>query len=412
MNPSRPWPLRGLLLYTLLMAESPALLSPANAAEAARVIPWDALARAPLRVTVQGQTFSRTLDQIVAAVTTHQPVSVWLDRRVDPDQSVDLVSPGPTAAAVLMELVRSHSLAAAVIPVAEDSKTLVVLVGRPGWVDNVLATFDAFPIPSPTLVPPTDVRWPDGTTPASILRAIVDAPPGGTIDLAGFTTTDDNASTWVPHDLWRAGQLSGVDAWTAAQLVLCQLDLCRLATREGPAVQPSLAISSMRRPGLLRPLDNGSDAKPIVFSYMIDGDRDAANWRTRLRAIDATAKVRGRGGLLDILATPTVHRQLVADVWQHDVVPPARNAGRSTVTTEATFELKLVNKPAGEVIRHLATTAGLKFELLVGAELRADRLISLDAKSQTLPELARRVAAMAELNLDWGESSVKVGLPK
>ena len=143
---------------------------------------------------------------------------------------------------------------------------------------------------------------------------------------------------------------------------------------------------------------------------MEDGEDEV---RRAVQAVDAAASFRSgrdqktRTKTLRVHTNPAGHRAALAAQW-NAAPAPAQIAASGR---EATYDLKLLNKPANEVLSQFAGAAGKKLAIDDNAKLRSQALVSLDATKQTLSQLAQTIAAQANLKVDWGEQVVRVSLP-
>jgi ElaB/YqjD/DUF883 family membrane-anchored ribosome-binding protein len=135
--------------------------------------------------------------------------------------------------------------------------------------------------------------------------------------------------------------------------------------------------------------------------------------RRAVRQADASASFRSgrdpqtRKKTLRVHSNPAGHRAALAAQWAAAPAPAqVAAAGR-----DATYDLKLLNKPAREVLQQFAGAAAKKLVVDEEANLRSQTLVSLDATKQTLEQLAQSIAAQANLQIEWGETIVHVSLP-
>ncbi|EMI53121.1 hypothetical protein RSSM_05437 [Rhodopirellula sallentina SM41] len=347
--------------------------------------------------------------------------SIWIDRQVDPTTNVSLTVAATSAAKVVVDLAEKSDLAVFPLPG-------VLLVGRPQWVDSA-ASFLTVETTDDDLV---SVRWPSGSTASEVLELILTAPKvrnsrAKVADL-GDRLRNSNVSTlprptvaWLPHDVWPAGELIGVDRTTAVSLVLAQFDYAiKPGTRLESLTTRSSSRSRNNSAARGAPSDSQSDlpngivgwseltaGKPFPMSYP-KGDSVTAI-RETLAAQSVRSSVRTSGDKITVLATAENHRRALAAHWRSTSATPSRRDKPNAKA--AVFDLKLINKTAGDVLRQLAATDGKRFRIEPDAELASQRRINLDGKQKTLRELAIMVAESADLAVEWGEEEVVIRKP-
>ncbi|MCM2372467.1 hypothetical protein [Aporhodopirellula aestuarii] len=416
--------LTALLLFALVarpaMAQPP-LPSPLAA---------ESLARTRITMSVEEQTLGTLLDQVLRSVVAGEPPtsetsrepppspvrSIWMDRRVDPTTKVSLTVASTPAAQVMLELLRKDNLAMFPLPG-------VMLVGRSEWVDTAASQLAVGPTTSRDLI---SVRWPTGSTAAEVLALILASPdsaPGDTdiTDLATFRLPNPHDHTralevtWLPHDIWPSGKLIHVDRSTAVSLVLAQFDLSlkrgtrleTLMSKTAPADGAPPISRATEMPSGVQAWTETLPAKPFPLTYPAG---DSANEiRKRLAGEKPRPSIRASGKQLTILATAATHRLALATHW---IAAPAETGGKPGATPKsAVFDLKLVNKAAGDVLRQLAAADGKKIRIEANAELGSQKRINLDGSKKTLKELAEIVAASAGLAIQWNGDEVIVSKP-
>ncbi|MFG0286749.1 MAG: hypothetical protein ACF8CQ_01150 [Rhodopirellula sp. JB044] len=422
-------PLQSLLNVILLTAVGAASVSaqaPADSAFAA-----ESLARTPVTLSIEDQTLPTLIRQIFVSIggswsapgnsQVNSCRSIWIDRQVDPTTTVSLTVTATSAAKVIVDLAEKSDLAVFPLPG-------VLVVGRPQWVDAA-ASFVTVGATDDDLI---SVRWPSGSTASEVLELILAAPKVRNLRAKVTDLSDrlrnSNASTlprrtvtWLPHDVWPAGEFIGVDRTTAVSLVLAQFDY---AIKPGTRLESLTTRSSSRSRGNPAsrgaPSDSQSDlpsgivgwseltaGKPFSMSYP-KGDSVTAI-RETLDAQTVRSSVRTSGDTITVRATAENHRRALAAHWRSTAAAPSRR--ESSSAKAAVFDLKLINKAASDVLRQLAATDGKRFRIEPDAELASQRRINLDGKQKTLRELAVMVAESASLEVEWGEEEVVIRKP-
>lgn len=351
----------------------------------------EAFSSTVITVAIDGQTMQEAIDQIVQQVDSGsrpQRWTWWRDGSIDPHQIVSLNLAGGSAAQAITQLTKPQGWEAFPIPG-------ILLVGRPEWIDRTLA--HCVSSPQATSV---DLTWPRGTTSREAMRRVVET-SGASVPIAADFD-------WLPHDVWREANFQQVDPWHVASLMLSEFryvtprafPLERLVTRDGE-LPPQVEF--------LSPEDTRWKNVRFQMSYPVQGSGTAI--RQAVQSFDRTAAFRsGRDGqqrLLRVNTTPAGHRAAWRAVWENAEVPAQiARAGR-----EATYDLKLLNKPAEVVLQQFAGAAGKQLKISEDAKLRSQTLVSLDAQKKTLRELAESIAQQANLQLVWGDVLIEVSLP-
>ncbi|WP_443217443.1 hypothetical protein [Rhodopirellula sp. P2] len=368
-----------------------------------------AFTRTVITVALDGQSADEAIDQIVAQVSSGspgRPWTWWRDGEVDPGKIVSLNLAGGSAAQAMTQLTRPLGWEAFPIPG-------VLLVGRPEWIDRTLGNLVSSAKPQAI-----DLEWPRGTASAtaldSILHAAAGRPATGGAETGG--QKEDRGLEWFPHDVWPAAKFQQVDPWHLASLALGEFGM---AARQGTPLQ-RLRSRDESLPVAVQVI--GADdtkwreARFLMVYPIENSDTDEsgdAELRRAVRAVDATASFRSgrdpktRKKMLRIHTHPTGHRAALATQWAAAPAPAqVAVAGR-----DATYDLKLLNKPAREVLQQFAGAAAKKLVIEDEATLRSQTLVSLDATKQTLEQLAQSIATQANLKVEWGETVVRVRLP-
>lgn len=356
----------------------------------------------PLRLTVDSQRLDKTIESIFRRLPDEAGAAkrpnfnrsgwtYWLDRHVDPSQTVSLKQAGPTAAAVLQEMADQLGLACFPLP-------HVLLIGRPEWVRQTLATVQHSP--APDLV---TWRWPRGTPAVAIMDHLL---PG---KLTNGPPKQPADGSWFPHDIWRSGGWCQVDRRMAVCLMLAQFDLALAPT----ASLRQLRLDAAERPSVVTAAADysGSVARfPIAYP----AGPDAISLRDFARRLRPPAQVRSTAQRMVVTASAAGHLRLLHRLWLQTrppadaSAPPMEDPGAEPPT----FDLRLINRPALDVLSQLAATAGKKIEVTEDAKRLGSELVTLEAKQQTLQSLSFRVAEEVGLAVRWNEKTVEVTVAK
>lgn len=383
----------------------------------------ESLRRTSITLTVENQAFSEVLRRILQSVNLgsegkqggedDRPWSLWLDRRIDPSQKVKVTAADSPAAKVILDVVEPLDLAVYPLPG-------ILLVGRREWVETTLALLPSPPRnrrPGDRDEEPDDlvsVTWPTGTTAAEALAIVVTGQPQDEL-----AVTD--VPTWLPHDIWPQGELRNVDRTLAAALVLAQFDLTLQRTkslkslltqpRDSKPSDQSTTTQAMVLPSMVKRSEGETNGRLNVSTEFVQSYPDgsaALPIRQVLKDQDAKSSVRASGDVLTVRTVANNHVIVVKTLWSIAPAKPPRAQGNEA---ESVFDLKIVNKPVGEVLRQLVTAAGKRIEFGEATELASERLVSLDAIKKTLPELTQEVAEQVGLVITWNEADVLVSKP-
>lgn len=407
----------------------------------------ESLRQSKITLTVQNQALGDVLSRILESVNLayqgsqgnsegeptetserERPWSLWLDRRVDPSQTVDVTATATPATEVINRVIEPVGLVAYPLPG-------VLLVGRNAWVESTLASLptplDPLSRPGPKAASRQDlisIVWPTGTTAAEVLSMAVLAPKP-------LSSDPDKTPNWLPHDVWSGGSLTRVDRTIASALILAQFDLRLqrtgsllplLAKRSSATgsigedgvhaiATPALERSTMVLPQMVTHWRDESTNQAtntslaaIEFNQSYPSGEAAMPIRQALQAQKIRASVRGSKGALNIRTTAHNHLIALKTLWS---VTPESLSRPNGAETEAVFDLKLVNKSVGEVLSQFAAAAGKPIRFEPGTELASRRLVSLDAIKQTLHQLADEVAGQVGLVVKWEDEEVIVVRP-
>lgn len=390
------------------------------------VLAGESLVATRITLSLDEQTLGELLPQLLLRAGGRESLergelppirSLWLDGQVNTGAPVSLTQAGTPAATVILQVAEINDLALFPLPG-------VLLVGRPDWIDSAVSHLPPHKHSTKDLI---SVRWPTGSTPAEVLALILAAPawrqdePTVT-NMTALGSEDFSANrtqsipTWVPHDIWASGSLIAVDRTLAVGLVLARFD-CALrpgtklqslfGTPASTNVTQGVSVLTGAPEGVL-----GWSSMPQADSFVLayPAGESAVAIRATLATNRSRATIRVANNQLLINTTATQHRHAIAAHWHAaaEQTPRAAAAGNQPAPV---FDLRLIDKPAAEVLKQLAQAAGKTFRVAAGAELVGEKLVTLDAKKTTLPDLAQRVAESVGSTVQWGESEVVLGNP-
>jgi hypothetical protein len=289
--------------------------------------------RAPVAVFWAGDPLRRAVSQLCAA----QGVAVLIDRRVDPEQGLELRVAGVPLDEVLRRVAEAKGLGLALLgPVVYLGPPHAAALVRPL---SQLRSAEARRLPAEaakTFLRLDRLQWDDFATPRALLAQV--ARSGG-MTVAGLDR--------VPHDLWAAADLPALSLVDRLTLIAIQFDLTFEIAPDGASV-------------VLVPIPD--DLGPIPWT-------------------EAAPK------------TPAPRRMTPA----HRSAPGRRPVGAA----EVRFTQKPTRGPLGVLLAQLAEKLGLELRLerdaIEAAGISLDQTVSFGVENATADELLQALLAPAGL---------------
>ncbi len=321
------------------------------------------------------------LGEAVSRLANVLRANVWLDCRVDPNQSVSLAARDGTIVEILSQLGKDRSLG------VSQLERLVYLGPRESA--EVLRTLSTLCREEVAQLPsrqrtefdgPRAVQWPRLSQPRQLV-----------VDLVRERGWQVRGAELIPHDLWPAGQLPRMTLADQLTVLLVGYDL----TFKLDPSQRAVDIVAIERPVRLArnyrwPTNTRPDAG--VLRQQFPGS---------LVEVDGES-VRVDGLLED-------HERLVA------MLQPRRATQRSESRQRRerrAFTLRVDDKPAGAILGQLARQLGLTIDVdnaaVRAAGLSLDRRVSLSVAGADLDELLEAVLKPADLDFERDGQRVKV----
>jgi hypothetical protein len=320
------------------------------------------------------------LRRAIRNLSQAQGVAVLVDRRVDPDQKLDLQFSGAPLRDALQEIAHRRGLGISLLGP-------VVYLGPPEAAARLrtlsaLREEDVQRLPDPAgrrfsqLKP---FKWDDLATPRDLLKQL--AKQNG-FELANLQL--------VPHDLWAAADLPPLSLADRLTLLAIQFDLTFSISADGTLVS-------------LAPLP---ERVAVVRSY--PGGADPAATARNFSRLAPTAEIKAARGRVYV-------RGLVEDQERiarpHHADSPSKPPPREGLSNKR-FTLTVTKKPVGALLRQLAKQ--LKLELAIDqqaldrAGISLDQLVSFSVKEVTADELFRAAARPAGLSVHRRGHTVEV----
>ncbi len=353
------------------------------AAEPPEKIEW--LTGEKLRAQLEQKiSFNRSgvpLRQGIVSLARSQRVAILLDRRVDPDQKVDMT-------------VADVSLDAGLLVIAERLKVGMAIVGPvvyfgpPKTAERVrtLAALRKEEVPkSPSAVrarflQPHPSRWADLAEPRQLLTA-----------LATECQIEIQGADRIPHDLWSAADLPPASFIDRLTLLAAQFDLTFAIAADGSSVQ----------------LADMPEAPVITRSYPLRGSAAQQSGQVVKKLTEAlpTAKIESDSGPLTVRGRAEDHEFV-------ETFLAGRTAKRTTVTGGQQVYQLTISMPVGKAIQQLGGMMKLDMRVdeaaIRAAGLSLDTEVKATLKDVTADQLLKAVLSPAGLTFERHDKVVDV----
>ncbi|GEM_PF-1408380 len=296
-------------------------------------------------------------------------IPILIDRRVDPDQLVDLTVKDLPLAELLRQL-------------AAAGQADIVWVGSLGYIgssDKAWQMLGICDISGQIVrrLPPGSRKvweaqrafsWPDFSTPRELLMQLAQ-------DAA---ISFDNLDT-VPHDLWAGAKLPPLPLYCRIALVTGQFDLAPVITPE-------------QRPVELRPVE-----PPLRWErvYPAMGPQ-GGGILSAIKKVASDAKIRESRDQIFVFGTTEDHRAVERLFWEKTIsVAPRPPKSLPPAWENRRFTVRQGSGRLASVLAQLANGLGLQLKLdpqeLAKAGVQPDRQLSFSVENATLDELLRAV---------------------
>lgn len=306
-----------------------------------------------------------------------QHAAIFLDRRVDPDQTMDLVVSDVALRELFERIARELQLGLGQVGP-------VTYFGPPATA-AVLGTVAAQREEQEQALPPAvrnrlrraqPLRWSELTTPRELLERLV-ADAG--LQLVGLEQ--------IPHDLWPEADLPPLTFAQSFSLILAGFDLTFEYTADGTAVQlkPLPASASILQRIPLR-------GSPAVVGAEIRRRFPDARFTIEAGAVVVDANVETIAAIRRMLEPPTPRPKL----------PTAKAKGEKRHT------LRVQDKSLGAVAAAIAKEIGVEVRFAAGAEELRDKLVWLDVKEATLDQLLRTLLDSGGLTYRLDQQTLEI----
>jgi hypothetical protein len=360
----------GVLTFVAITAAFLAV-SPAFAEDPIAWLTGDKL-RAQLEQKVDATWEGNPFRRAITNLSRSQCVAILLDRRVDPDEKIDISFNDVTLEAAIKLIAGKKQIGFAKVgPViylgptatAEKLRTL-----------SALRREEALRLPAVArtrILQQQPMRWDDLAAPRELLKKLsADAhiPIGGT--------------ERIPHDLWAAADLPAASFVDRLTLIAGQFDLTFSFADDGSSVR----------------LDEMPDKVVIQHSYPL---RSAAG---RGKEIAQRLAESLPGALIDVAGDKLVVRGRAEDQDFVEAFLSGRPAKQTSVTPgQKVYQLSVV-KPVGALLKALGPKLDLDIrvdeEAIKAAGLSLTTEVKVDVKNVTADELLAAVLSPAKLTFD------------
>lgn len=295
-----------------------------------------------------------------------QRVALLLDRRVDPDQELDLAVQDVPVLGIIREAGLSRNLDVSVLgnvvylgPAASAGRLRTVAELRREEIAKLGSAVDR------KFVEKAPLAWEDFASPREVLRR-----------LAADSGLEMVNVEKVPHDLWPAYQLPPMSLTDRLTLILHQFDMTFQVAVDGRRVAVGPLPDAV---ALVRDYPGGSAPEELVQQWR------AATTGCEFRVVGDRVYVRGQ-------------------LEEHEAIEALRSPKRHAIASEArkpgppgtkVFTADVPNRPLGKVLEHFARQLGLELQIdrgsLQEAGISLDQLVTFRVEEATLDELLQAV---------------------
>jgi hypothetical protein len=329
---------------------------------------------APVTISLVKVPLSRALKSI----RTAQHIATVLDRRVDPDQEIQLAQTREPLRTGLRKLADQLRIGYCQLgPVAYFG---------PASTAGRLRTLAALRLEDARILPQAASRkflqmrsshWEDLAEPKKLVEALAEE---ARVDLVGADR--------IPHDLWPAADLPALTWIDRLTLIAAQFDFTFRIEKGGGQVE----------------LTKIPDKVVLARTYQATRQTDsvAKRWAKALPAAQVTVedqKIRVVGSLED---HEIVEHRLRGAPTQRTTVVPGKEV----------YQLTIEQTPLGQVLEQLAQRLSLEFQIdrkvIERAEISMDQLVSVKVENASLDELLKAVLTGTGLTFRHDDRAISI----
>jgi hypothetical protein len=328
-----------------------------------------------------GGTKGRTFRQAIGRLASSQRVAIVLDRRVDPDQKIELSLDDVTLDAAL-KLIAAHKE----LGVAQVGSAIYLGPKRTADILRTLATLrkdEMLRLPSSVrsrLLQLRPMRWDDLATPRDLLAA-----------LAADSHMEIRGADRIPHDLWAAADVPPANFIDHLTLIAGQFDLTFHFADDGLGVQ----------------LVEMPDSPTIEHSYSLRG-----GLATRGKEIEKKLAEVLPSAKIEVAADKVVVRGRAEDQEYVETYLSGRPAKQTIVAGEKKVYQLTIVMPVGPLIKTLGKKLDLEVRIdedaIKAAGLSLKTEVNVNVKNATADELLKAVLTPAGLAFDRHGKTIKI----
>jgi hypothetical protein len=302
------------------------------------------------------------LRQALESLARNKNVAILLDRRVDPDQKIDISLHQTRLRNILEAIAEKYNLGLSMVgPVAyfappeaaRKVRTLVAL--RQDDIRRLTSgAVKKFFAQKP-------MAWDDFSQPRELLEKL------GAENGVRITALEQ-----IPHDLWAAADLPPLDLVERLTLLAGQYDLTFQVSADGSRV---ILLPAPEQVELARTYQVGRQAQTTAEKYA---------------SLAPRARIKIDGQRIIVTGTIEDHERISAphDPAERDTVKPA-----NPDFTQKRYELTVVEKPIGPLVEQLARQLNLELKIdrqaIDQAGISLDQRVSFSVKNATVDDLLR-----------------------
>lgn len=298
-------------------------------------------------------------------------VAVFLDRRVDPDQRIELSVSDQPVEGVLAQAAEKLKLGTCTIGKTHYIGPKSTVSRLPGVVAQRKS---GLPVQSRAAWNKSkELKWDEAATPRAIAAAL--AQEGG--------TTLVNAEQ-IPHDVWPAYDLPAMTLTERLSLVLAGFDLTYQVASDGT----SLRVVPM--------------PQEKAYASVHTLPADAANIAAQVQRLFPTLKMERSGNRLTVVATLDEHDRI------DELLQTGQTKTVTKVTNPKTYSLTVKNQAAGAVVNTVAKQLGKEFQYDLSLRDKLKEDDSFTVKDVSLEELLTKTLKPLGLSYKLTDTAIEI----
>lgn len=309
------------------------------------------------------------LRQVVRSISTTQGVAVLVDRRVDPDHTVDLTLKDATVRELLQRIAKDRGLGLTMVgpvsylgPPDVTSRLRTLTLVRQEDVAKLPADAEE------TFLLGQPLAWDDLATPRELLGRLAES---SGVRMEGLDQ--------VPHDLWAAADLPSLPLVDRVTLIAVQYDLTFRIATDGRSME-------------LVPIPN---RVAVVRRY--PGGREPEQLAQRWSRLVPESQIKVVGDEIFVRGLVEDHERLKATPHASARKPPKRpsSAGRQEVRFTVQNAKGPLDRLVAELAQKLQVEVRLDRDALARAGISPSQVISFSVKDATVDELFEAILSPA-----------------